>query len=621
MAVQRQRNVVNKRWLFRCIILSFCCISVSQQYSISPIANSLDPDWLLHMNYTRYVTDMRAALESNDTGAWAEKISSMLDLHRVKRQLLCSLNSKASCFACKFVINLIRAIIKTGKSNAQVANEAGRVCTILGIQSANVCMGIMRLVGIEVIYVIRHSNMHPAQMCSFFLGETCFPGDDPRHNWKVTFPSLPKPSVHPVTPPGERVPRLKVLQISDTHYDPHYLIGGNTDCGEPLCCRASNGPPASSATAAGKWGNYKCDSPKWLIQNTFQHIIDTHKDIDYIMWTGDIPPHDSWNQTREGNLQNLKDTVEMVATYFKGIPVFPSIGNHESCPVDSYPPPFAPSNKNMSWLYDELNHEWSRWLPAETSKTIKRGAFYSTLVKPGLRIISINGNYCNRNNFWLLLNSTDPVGELAWLIDELQAAENKSEKVHIIGHVPPGESDCVKVWSKNYYDIINRYEGTIMAQFYGHTHYDEFEVFYDTKDLKRPLNVGYIAPSVTPWENVNPSYRIYYVDGDHSNTSRSIIDYETWKMDLDEANQNGEPVWYKAYTARRAYNMSSLLPKDWDELIKRMAQNEDLFDIFHRNYFRDSPMRPSCDESCKKNLLCKMKSGRSHDEVNLCHGL
>ena len=47
---------------------------------------------------------------------------------------------------------------------------------------------------------------------------------------------------------------------------------------------------------------------------------------------------------------------------------------------------------------------------------------------------------------WLLLNSTDPAQELQWLIYELQSAELKGEKVHILGHIPPGHSDCLKVW-------------------------------------------------------------------------------------------------------------------------------------------------------------------------------
>lgn len=65
-----------------------------------------------------------------------------------------------------------------------------------------------------------------------------------------------------------------------------------------------------------------------------------------------------------------------------------------------------------------------------------------------------------------------------------------------------------------------RYEATIIAQFHGHTHFDEFEVYYDNVDFKRPVGIGYIAPSITPWKNCNPAYRIYYVDGDHENTTR-----------------------------------------------------------------------------------------------------
>lgn len=150
----------------------------------------------------------------------------------------------------------------------------------------------------------------------------------------------------------------------------------------------------------------------------------------------------------------------------------------------SFPPPFVQEeNITISWLYDELETLWSQWLPNTTAQTIRRGAFYSVLVRPGFRIITLNMNYCNNKNWWLLLNDTDPAAELQWLIYELQSAEFANEKVHIIGHIPPGMSDCLKVWSRNYYSIIARYESTIVAQFFGHTHSDEFEVFYDPKNL------------------------------------------------------------------------------------------------------------------------------------------
>lgn len=53
-------------------------------------------------------------------------------------------------------------------------------------------------------------------------------------------------------------------------------------------------------------------------------------------------------------------------------------------------------------------------------------------------------NYCMKMNLWLLLNSTDPAEQLQWLVYELQLAELNNEKVHILGHVPPGNMDCVR---------------------------------------------------------------------------------------------------------------------------------------------------------------------------------
>lgn len=48
----------------------------------------------------------------------------------------------------------------------------------------------------------------------------------------------------------------------------------------------------------------------------------------------------------------------------------------------------------------------------------------------------------------------------------------------------------------------------------------------------RATNIAYIGPSVTPYDNLNPGYRIYYVDGDHDATTRLVIDHENWIMNL-----------------------------------------------------------------------------------------
>lgn len=65
-------------------------------------------------------------------------------------------------------------------------------------------------------------------------------------------------------------------------------------------------------------------------------------------------------------------------------------------------------------------------------------------------------NYLSLSRSWLLVNSTDPGGQLQWLVEQLTKAEEAGDKVHILGHIPPGLGDCLKVWSWLYHKIVNR---------------------------------------------------------------------------------------------------------------------------------------------------------------------
>ena len=46
----------------------------------------------------------------------------------------------------------------------------------------------------------------------------------------------------------------------------------------------------------------------------------------------------------------------------------------------SFPPPSVPPEHGVEWLYEELAHEWRRWLPDYTTKTILKGAYYAVQV-------------------------------------------------------------------------------------------------------------------------------------------------------------------------------------------------------------------------------------------------
>ena len=70
---------------------------------------------------------------------------------------------------------------------------------------------------------------------------------------------------------------------------------------------------------AGCWGDArKCDMPLRTIEAMYRNIRYNHPDIDWIYWTGDLPPHDIWMQTKEGNSDIVRGTARQLKKHFPG---------------------------------------------------------------------------------------------------------------------------------------------------------------------------------------------------------------------------------------------------------------------------------------------------------------
>ncbi|XP_069748409.1 sphingomyelin phosphodiesterase isoform X2 [Narcine bancroftii] len=408
--------------------------------------------------------------------------------------------ANVTCWACKALFTLLDMALKLKTSMDEVGHVATKLCIIMKIEPQDVCSQAIKLFERDVIIAWIDSILKPSEICGLLLGSDCGHWDI-YSAWNVTLPDTPKPPVVPPKPPRAGAPVTRVLFLTDIHWDKDYTPGSNPDCQDPLCCRSGSGPVPPHQRGAGQWGEYsKCDLPLRTIENLLQHLQSQHYNMVY--WTGDIPAHNIWQQTRSDQVLALNTITQLIHHYLGNVTIYPSVGNHESSPVNSFPPPFIHGKESSDWLYSAMVDAWKEWLPQEALKTLRRGGFYTVKVQPGLRLVSLNMNFCSHENFWLMVNSTDPAGQLQWLINILQEAEENGDKVHIIGHIPPGH--CLKSWSWSYYRIVSRYEGTIAAQFFGHTHVDEFEVFYDADTLSRPLSVAFIAPSVTTYINLNP---------------------------------------------------------------------------------------------------------------------
>ena len=110
---------------------------------------------------------------------------------------------------------------------------------------------------------------------------------------------------------------------------------------------------------------------------------------------------------------------------------------------------------------------------------------------------------------------------MTWFIEQLEDAERNGQKVQIVAHIPGGSSEALEGWAINYYNAVNRFEDIIVAQFFGHTHSEEFYIVYENSEdsTSRPTSVIFSAPSLTPYSDYQPAYRIYTIDGNYDGST------------------------------------------------------------------------------------------------------
>lgn len=204
--------------------------------------------------------------------------------------------------------------------------------------------------------------------------------------------------------------------------------------------------------------------------------------------------------------------------------------------------------------------------------------------------MSVNSNYCARLNPWVLYDPVDPGQQLQWLRDQLVSAERDNQMVHIIGHVPPDHRECTEAWLYNYIRIIERFRDIIKAQFFGHTHRDEFRVMYSLKNPEDAVGLQFISPSITSYSQTNPGYRVYHV----RSSDFSIKDYDTYFFNLTASNRGSPsntfllPVWTLEYKASDAYGFKTASSREFHKILKGLDKDPIQFENYHRRYFVQS---------------------------------
>ncbi|CAG8514318.1 22627_t:CDS:10 [Racocetra persica] len=541
--------------------------------------------------------------------------------------------TRIRCEVCHSIARHIKDFLMLNATQEITIQEGILICSLLKLQTQRVCSEIIPKFAPWVITVLAHSVFSAENLCT--KAHLCPKPDTPE---KPEIIDLPAPTTKNHITVSEQQnddddQRIWVVHLSDWHYDSEYVEGYEVNCGEPVCCRAPNAFGDKATTPAGKWGDYNCDAPKRLIESMLEFLPTAVPKVDFIISTGDLPPHDVWAETSSTITDNNNKTANIWRQFFTAAPFFPVIGNHESAPVNSFPTSSISDIASVSWLYSTLSSQWNDWLSDDVLESIEKNGFYSAkLPKYKLRVLGINTNYFYKLNLWLLMRPReewDPEWMLKWVVNQLDEAEKLGEKVWILGHMSALDQDSFPSIGVYFSQIVARYKDTIVGQFYGHSHWDEFNVIYD-KSINDPskdpeaVGIAYIAPSVTSFKNMNPAFRVYEID----KVTKKILNHYTYSMDLQEANRLDKPEWKLLYDAKSLYGLENLEPKN---LTEKFIIDANAYKTFKKTASRNHHLDKygSCsalDTQCRNRIICKLRGTNSghgpYSDSELCkkHG-
>jgi hypothetical protein len=451
---------------------------------------------------------------------------------------------------------------------------------------------------------------------------------------------FPKPKPTNYTIPKASGKRIKVLHMSDIHLDPRYAVGSEANCTSGLCCRANNFNTALSAghisLPAPYYGDFKCDSPYGLVLAALDSIAPltgTSKDnpFGFTIYTGDLVSHEGQNELSRAYVEYAELSIyQTLKKFLHKSAVYAVLGNHDTNPEAIDAPHSLPGHlgMQMSWNFDHVAGLWHEegWLNSTAAKqaSLHYGA-YSVKTSQGLRIITFNTDFWYKSNFLNLIDTTNPdkSGMFAWMIQELQAAEDAGERVWILGHVLSGWDGTNPMPNPTdlFYQIIDRYSPHVIANvFFGHTHEDFAYVFYANngtdQSAKNALNTAWVGPSITPLTNVNSAFRSYEVDTGDWNVYEAYTFYSNVE-EFPSLNNNTGPTFEFEYNTRQSYGPNVNWPADaplnatfWHFVSEQVERNTTLASVFNTYQGKSSVKSPNCTSvACAKAKACYMRSG------------
>ncbi|CDW73147.1 saposin b domain-containing protein [Stylonychia lemnae] len=554
-----------------------------------------------------------------------EKVFSAIDkIPKVLSPLVQATPNDFSCFTCKAFINTVIFFLDNDLQRITNRNVLNLVCSSVTIYNGVACKGLIDYfseVGFDNLFAGPLSansicqnyftsctkTLSPSPQNSINKFTNSILADKPKALENDTFVDDLYKSVA-----GKTRQTFKVLHISDLHLDFKYTLGADSTCQRIICCRADD-MTSDNSRKAGLYGEYQCDSPEKLLRSMADYINSVVKP-DLIIWTGDSVPHD---EDRGQSFSDKKQYLDWVNNFlqsnFSTTPFYPVLGNHD----------YTLSNQedfnSPDPIYDYVGNKWAAWLDTQALIKFKAKGYYKMNLKfkngtidTHTYVIALNTQACYIANFKLFTQRKDPGGLLAWLNTTLHQMETNQERAIIIGHVPPNQFDCTYSWSIRYKAITDRFQHIIRFSMFAHNH-EELNNLARSVTKNLPVGVHFITGSITPYDSLLPSFRVYEVD------DNLIIPLKarTYNIDINAAS----PVWREDHEMANYFSMTDLSPASYEKLADTIKTNWPLAVKYSQTKSQKAPFKwiTYCDAACRLQMYCEIRNSVYYEEQE-CQG-
>lgn len=362
-------------------------------------------------------------------------------------------------------------------------------------------------------------------------------------------------------------------QVSDIHFNPYYdpslvpqLIKADASQWEAIFTK-------SAVTGFGVPGKDETNYP--LLVSALQSIAKTADKPDFVIFSGDFLAHNFDTQflTYDKSGDNYSGFVDktiafitlMFNKYLPGLRVYFCLGNNDSDTGDYQIVPDGAFLHNTAtgfaanFIKDTENQK-------SFNQTYPVGGYYVITPpnSPNTSIISLNTVFFSVK--YTVKTDDDPgKKQLDWLENQLKDAKQRSKKVWLLLHIPPGtnvfssvsKNQYVPMWQLQYNDrfiqIVKENAAIITGGFAGHTHMDDFRVLFQLPTPAQPVSLIRICPAISPEFGNYPGYQQFTYD----RKGFSLVDYDTHWLNL-EITDPATAVWQKEYRFSTAYGQNAI---------------------------------------------------------------